>query len=61
MSTNAKPENPEPVAEQPEEALSVIACDPTFSCLEFDRDHGTEVEAARRLLAEHWNLTVRAA
>ena len=39
---------------EPEENLAVTAYDPCFSALEFDRDHGTEVEAARRELAAQW-------
>ena len=54
-----KPENQEPATpmpELPEENLAVTAFDPSFSCLEFDRDHGAEVEAARRELAAYAGL-----
>ena len=56
MSTNAKTGEMAPTDQttnQPEENLSVTAYDPTFSSLDFDRDHGAEVEAAVRELASH--------
>lgn len=35
---------------EPEENLATTAYDATFSSIEFDREHGDEVESARRML-----------
>ena len=49
MSIKAKkgePDQAPQTSSEPEENLSAIADDPTFSALEFDREHGDEVGAA---------------
>ena len=44
----------DPTPDEPEENLATTAMDPTFSSFDFDRDHGSEVEAARRELVAQW-------
>ena len=47
-----------PQVEPPEENVSVIAYLPAFSALEFDRDHGAEVEWAAKHLADYLDPAV---
>jgi len=59
MSTNSDSGNEgqsDATPDEPEENLATTALDPIFSALDFDRDHGSEVEAARRELVAHWAI-----
>ena len=66
MTTNANPGPGGPgqndgAPDEPEENLATTAYDPVFSSLDFDRDHGAEVELARRELDAHAEVMRHAA
>lgn len=61
MSTNddLRSGEPQSMTNEPEENLAETAFDPSFSSLEFDREHGDEVEGARRYLDAEYVITIR--
>jgi hypothetical protein len=64
MSTNpnsARPAQPDSITSEPEENLSMVAFDASFSAFEFDHDHGTEVEPALREIQAQWEAICSAA
>jgi hypothetical protein len=64
MSTNPnseRPAQPDSFTSEPEENLSLTAWDASFSELEFDHDHGTEVDGALREIQAQWEAICSAA
>ena len=64
MSTNTEQgssDQADSTPAQPEENLATTALNPNFSALEFDIDHGSEVDGAVRLLEAEWLAVYSAA
>lgn len=62
MNTNTQQDgNGEPSTNEPEENMATTAFDANFSSLEFDREHGDEVESARRILEAYAKMVRPAA
>lgn len=64
MSTNSnseQPAQPDAITSEPEENLSLVAFDASFSAFEFDHDHGAEVEPALREIQAQWEAICSAA